>query len=87
MKEAVIVAGVRTAVGKAPRGTLRSTRPDDMAAVVIKDLLGRLPELPAETIDDVIMGCATPEASVWCERRAYRRVARRLTARCACRHR
>jgi acetyl-CoA acyltransferase len=61
MKEAVIVAGVRTAVGKAPRGTLRTTRPDDMAAAVIEDLLRRLPELPPETIDDVIMGCATPE--------------------------
>jgi acetyl-CoA acyltransferase len=62
MKEAVIVAGVRTAVGKAPRGTLRTTRPDDMAAVVIADLLRRLPGLPPETIDDVIIGCATPEA-------------------------
>jgi acetyl-CoA acyltransferase len=62
MNEAVIVAGVRTAVGKAPRGTLRTTRPDDMAAAVIVDLLRQLPELPPETIDDVIMGCATPEA-------------------------
>src|SRR6476619_3618278 len=61
MKEAVIVAGVRTAVGKAPRGTLRTTRPDDMAAAVISDLLKRLPGLPPETIDDVILGCATPE--------------------------
>src|SRR2546429_3344858 len=61
MNEAVIVAGVRTAVGKAPRGTLRTTRPDDLAAAVIEDLLSRVPELPPETIDDVIMGCATPE--------------------------
>jgi len=61
MKEAVIVAGVRTAVGKAPRGTLRTTRPDDMAAAVIKDLLRQVPELSPETIDDVILGCATPE--------------------------
>ena len=61
MKEAVIVAGVRTAVGKAPRGTLRTTRPDDMAAAVIEDLLRRVPGLRPETIDDVIMGCATPE--------------------------
>lgn len=61
MREAVIVAGVRTAVGKAPRGTLRTTRPDDMAATVIVDLLRRTPALPPETIDDVIMGCATPE--------------------------
>ena len=62
MKEAVIVAGVRTAVGKAPRGILRTTRPDDMAAAVIADLLKRLPTLPPESIDDVIIGCATPEA-------------------------
>ena len=62
MNEAVIVAAVRTAVGKAPRGTLRTTRPDDMAAAVISDLLKRLPGLPPETIDDVILGCATPEA-------------------------
>ena len=62
MNEAVIVAAVRTAVGKAPRGTLRTTRPDDMAAAVIGDLLKRLPGLPPETIDDVILGCATPEA-------------------------
>ena len=61
MNEAVIVAGVRTAVGKAPRGTLRTTRPDDMAAAVIEDLLRRVPELAPETIDDVILGCATPE--------------------------
>src|ERR671916_1427755 len=61
MREAVIVAGVRTAVGKAPRGGLRTVRPDDMAAAVIEDLLKRVPELPPETIDDVIMGCATPE--------------------------
>ena len=62
MNEAVIVAGVRTAVGKAPRGTLRTTRPDDMAAAVIVDLLRRLPQLEPATIDDVIIGCATPEA-------------------------
>ncbi len=61
MREAVIVSGVRTAVGKAPRGTLRTTRPDDMAASVITDLLRRVPELPPETVDDVIIGCATPE--------------------------
>src|SRR5918998_2176615 len=61
MREAVIVAGVRTAVGKAPRGSLRTVRPDDMAAAVIEDLLRRVPQLPPETIDDVIIGCATPE--------------------------
>jgi acetyl-CoA acyltransferase len=62
MKEAVIVAAVRTAVGKAPRGSLRTTRPDDMAAEVIRDLVARLPQLPPASIDDVIIGCATPEA-------------------------
>src|SRR5215218_9191914 len=61
MREAVIVAGVRTAVGKAPRGSLRTVRAGDMAAAVIEDLLRRVPELPPETIDDVILGCATPE--------------------------
>jgi acetyl-CoA acyltransferase len=61
MNEAVIVAGVRTAVGKAPRGALRTTRPDDMAAAVIGDLLKRTPNLVPAEIDDVIMGCAMPE--------------------------
>jgi len=62
MKEALIVTAVRTAVGKAPRGSLRTTRPDDLAAEVIRDLLARLPQLAPESIDDVILGCATPEA-------------------------
>jgi acetyl-CoA acyltransferase len=62
MNEAVIVAGLRTAVGKAPRGALRTTRPDDMAAEVIGALLKQTPGLAPEEIDDVILGCATPEA-------------------------
>ena len=62
MHEAVIVDCLRTAVGKAPRGTLKYTRPDDMAAAVIAELMKRHPQLPASEIDDVIMGCATPEA-------------------------
>ena len=61
MNEAVIVAGARTAVGKAPRGSLRTTRPDDMAAEVIRALLAKTPQVDPETIDDVILGCATPE--------------------------
>jgi acetyl-CoA acyltransferase len=61
MNEAVIVAGLRTAVGKAPRGALRTTRPDDMAAEVIGALLNRTPSLDPASIDDVIMGCAMPE--------------------------
>jgi acetyl-CoA acyltransferase len=61
MNEAVIVAGLRTAVGKAPRGALRTTRPDDLAAEVIRALLDKNPQLDREAIDDVILGCATPE--------------------------
>jgi acetyl-CoA acyltransferase len=62
MKEAVIVSAVRTAVGKAPKGTLRDTRPDEMAAAVIREALARVPGLEGSEIDDVIMGCAMPEA-------------------------
>jgi acetyl-CoA acyltransferase len=62
MREAVIVAIARTAVGKAPRGTLRNTRPDDMAAAVIREVLRRVPELDPAEIEDVILGCAMPEA-------------------------
>jgi len=62
MREAVIVASVRTAVGKAGRGTLRETRPDDMAAEVIKGALARLPQVEPSMVDDVILGCAMPEA-------------------------
>jgi acetyl-CoA acyltransferase len=62
MKDAVIVSAVRTAVGKAPSGTLRTTRPDDMAAAVIRAALERAPGLDAAEIEDVIIGCAMPEA-------------------------
>jgi acetyl-CoA acyltransferase len=62
MKEAVIVSAVRTAVGKAPNGALRATRPDDMAAVVIDEVLRRAPGLDRADVDDVILGCAMPEA-------------------------
>lgn len=62
MKEAVIVAGARSAVGKAGRGTLRETRPDDFGAAVLQATLGRVPGLDPSAIDDVILGCATPEA-------------------------
>ncbi len=61
MKEAVIVSAVRTAVGKAPKGTLRNTRPDDLGAAAIKEAVGRS-GMDASLIDDVIMGCAFPEA-------------------------
>jgi len=62
MTEAVIVDCLRTPVGKAPRGALRNTRPDDLAATVIRALLERYREVPKDEIDDVIMGCSTPEA-------------------------
>ncbi|REJ79462.1 MAG: acetyl-CoA C-acyltransferase [Acidobacteria bacterium] len=62
MKEAVIVSAVRTAVGKAPKGTLRNTRPDDMAATAIKGAVERVEGLEPSQIEDVIMGCAFPEA-------------------------
>src|SRR5258706_5114043 len=64
MREAVIVAGVRTAVGKSRRGATRNWRPDDMGAIVIRELIRRTEgKLDSTEIDDVIMGCAMPEAS------------------------
>jgi acetyl-CoA acyltransferase len=62
MHDAVIVSAARTAVGKAPNGTLRTVRPDEMAATVIADALRRAPGVAATEIDDVILGCAMPEA-------------------------
>jgi acetyl-CoA acyltransferase len=62
MKEAVIVSAVRTAVGKAPKGTLKNTRPDDLGAAAIREAVNRVEGLDASQIDDVIMGCAFPEA-------------------------
>ncbi len=62
MKEAVIVSAVRTAVGKAPKGTLKNTRPDDLGAAAIKEAVNRAEGLDLSQIDDVIMGCAFPEA-------------------------
>lgn len=62
MQEAYIIAGLRTAVGKAPRGVFRFTRADDLAAEVIKQLVASVPNLDKDQIDDVIVGNATPEA-------------------------
>src|SRR5579872_6598850 len=62
MRDAVIVSAVRTAVGKAPRGALRTTRPDDFGAVAVRGALERVPQLDTKEIDDVIIGCAMPEA-------------------------
>jgi acetyl-CoA acyltransferase len=62
MREVVIVSSVRTPVGRAYKGTLRSTRPDELAAVAIKGALDRVPQLDPKEIEDVILGCAMPEA-------------------------
>jgi acetyl-CoA acyltransferase len=62
MNEVIIASAVRTAVGKAPRGTLRTTRPDDLAAIAITGALARIPQLDKAEVEDVILGCAMPEA-------------------------
>ncbi len=61
LQEAYIVAATRTAVGKAPRGMLRTTRPDSMLAHALRSVVAQLPALPAQRIEDVIVGCAIPE--------------------------
>lgn len=63
MNEVFIVAAARTPVGKAPNGKLRTVRPDDLAALVLQGALARVPQLPVEQIEDVILGCAMPEAA------------------------
>jgi acetyl-CoA acyltransferase len=63
MKEAVIVSGARTAVGRAPRGSLRAARPDDLAGAAIAEALRRAPGLDPAEVEDVIIGCAIPEGS------------------------
>jgi acetyl-CoA acyltransferase len=62
MSDVIIASAVRTAIGKAPRGALRTTRPDDLAAAAITGALARIPQLALEEIEDVILGCAMPEA-------------------------
>jgi acetyl-CoA acyltransferase len=62
MREVVLVSSVRTPVGRAYKGTLRATRPDELAAIAIKGALDRVPQLDSKEIDDVILGCAMPEA-------------------------
>ena len=61
MKEAVIVSAVRTPVGRAFKGTLRATRPDELAAIAIRGALERVPQVDPKEIEDVILGCAMPE--------------------------
>jgi acetyl-CoA acyltransferase len=62
MREVVVVSSVRTPVGRAFKGTLRATRPDELASVAIKGALDRVPKLDPKEIEDVILGCAMPEA-------------------------
>ena len=62
MKEVIIASSVRTPVGRAFKGTLRATRPDELAAIAIKGALGRVPQFDPKEIEDVILGCAMPEA-------------------------
>src|ERR1700731_4588777 len=62
MREVIIASSVRTPVGRAYKGTLRATRPDELAAVAIKGALERIPQLDTKEIEDVILGCAMPEA-------------------------
>src|SRR5213078_4657864 len=62
MREVVLVSSVRTPVGRAYKGTLRATRPDELAAIAIKEALARVPALDPKEIEDVILGCAMPEA-------------------------
>src|ERR1700678_2066859 len=62
MREALIVSSVPTGVGNDRRGALRPSRPDDLAAAVMKEAIGRVPGLEAKDVEDVILGCAMPEA-------------------------
>ena len=62
MQDAVIIDCLRTAVGKAPKGALKNVRPDDLAATVIRSLLEKYPAVDRSEVEDVILGCAMPEA-------------------------
>jgi acetyl-CoA acyltransferase len=62
MREAVIVSSVRTAIGKAPRGAFRDTRPDELGAMAVREAVRRVPGLSADDVEDCILGCALPEA-------------------------
>src|SRR3974377_589893 len=63
MREAFIVSAARTPVGKAPNGKIRTVRPDDLAALAFRGALARVPKLAPEQVEDVILGCAMPEAA------------------------
>jgi len=62
MRDVIVASSVRTPVGRAFKGTLRATRPDELGAVAIKGALERVPQLDPREIEDVILGCAMPEA-------------------------
>src|SRR3978361_2164374 len=62
VQDAYIVAATRTPVGKAPRGMFRNTRPDDMLAFILKSALAQCPGIDPAAVEDVIVGCAMPEA-------------------------
>jgi acetyl-CoA acyltransferase len=62
MQEAVVIDCLRTPVGKAPRGTLRNTRPDDLAALCVRRMMEKYPQISPAEVEDVILGCAMPEA-------------------------
>ena len=72
MREAVVVASSRTALAKSYRGSFNMTRPDDLAAHCIKDVLRKTPALDPAEIDDVILGCAQPHGTAGHQRRARR---------------
>ena len=63
MREVVVVDSIRTGLGKSFKGALNATRPDDMLAHVIKEMINRHPNIPLDEIDDVVMGCAFPEGA------------------------
>ena len=81
MRDAFIVSAMRTAVGKAPNGALRSTRPDDLGAIAVRGALDRVPELDVKQIEDVIIGCAMPEAEQGLNSRSCSRYLFRLRKR------
>ena len=62
LQDVVIVGAARTAIGRAPKGTLRTTRPDDLAAIAIREAIARTHGITPDQVEDVILGCATPEA-------------------------
>ena len=87
MPEAVIVSAVRTPVGRAPKGALSTTRPDDLAALAVGGALERVPGLSRAEVDDVILGCAQPEGEQGWDIARWAAAARRSAGRGSRRHR